>query len=209
MVDFILFPDREHLHSTYHLHDVDHAHSFSDILEMHYIEIVRFRKYKPRDLRTPFEKWVHLLKFADLHEKGLEPLPEVLEKEEGIALALEAMRRAWATDEIRGKIEIRERILHDRATRMEWSSRDGGARAWVQQEDTNRWAIDEVREMVKARERASMTRPPARNGPRGTERPEEGPSGRPETGGPPTDSTKGSNCARRHSTTRPPTCRER
>ena len=106
------------LHSTYRLHDVDHGRSLTEMLEMHYIEITKFSKDKPYALRTPFEKWLHVLKFAEVYEAGLEPLPEVLESEEGIAMALDAMRRAWSTDDVREMIELREKALHDEATRF-------------------------------------------------------------------------------------------
>ena len=66
LLDFDLFPDLKDLHRTYRFYDVEHQHELSDILEIHYIELRKFKIDKPQNLRTPFEKWLHILKFGDL-----------------------------------------------------------------------------------------------------------------------------------------------
>ncbi len=58
----------EDLHSTYRLHDRRHDRELTDLLELHFLELVKFRRDKPHELRTPFEKWLHVLKFGDLYE---------------------------------------------------------------------------------------------------------------------------------------------
>jgi predicted transposase/invertase (TIGR01784 family) len=52
-------------------------------------------------------------------------LPEALAREEGIEMALNAMRRARASDEVRELIEAREKAGHDWATRMEHAELEG------------------------------------------------------------------------------------
>ena len=88
LLEIVLFPDQDDLHSTFRMHDVEHARTLDDHLEMHYIEITKFQVDKPHALRSPFEKWLHVLKFGDKYEEGLEPIPEVLSTEEGIVMAL-------------------------------------------------------------------------------------------------------------------------
>ncbi|MBI4861011.1 MAG: Rpn family recombination-promoting nuclease/putative transposase [Candidatus Riflebacteria bacterium] len=65
LVDFNLFPDLEDLHSTYRFYDPVHRRELSDVLEIHFIELVKFNQDKPQTLRSPFEKWLHILKFGE------------------------------------------------------------------------------------------------------------------------------------------------
>ncbi|MBI4864444.1 MAG: Rpn family recombination-promoting nuclease/putative transposase, partial [Candidatus Riflebacteria bacterium] len=68
LVDFPLFADLADLHSTYRMYDEKHSMTLTDMLELHFIELSKFRRDKPRELRTPFERWLHILKFAELYE---------------------------------------------------------------------------------------------------------------------------------------------
>jgi len=118
LCDFTVFPDLADLHSTYRLQDRRHDRELTDLLELHFIELIKFRRDKPHELRTPFEKWLHVLKFGELYEGEPALLPEVLRQEEGIAMALESMRKAQASDEVRELIELRLKAQHDEATRL-------------------------------------------------------------------------------------------
>jgi len=113
LCDFHLFPEQEALHSTFRLYDPQHERQLTDILELHFIELTKFQRDKPRDLRTPFEKWLHALKFGELYQEGTEPIPEVLAEEEGLEMALESMRQACASDRVRELIELRRKAAHD------------------------------------------------------------------------------------------------
>jgi predicted transposase/invertase (TIGR01784 family) len=125
LLDFNLFPEIADLHSRYRFYDVEHGRELSDVLELHYIELPKFNRDKPQELRTPFEKWLHVLKFGDFYEAGGEELPETLKKEEGIAMAVNEMRRAYADSEVRELIEARRKAEHDEATRMAWAIQQG------------------------------------------------------------------------------------
>lgn len=128
LCDFALFPELQDLHSTYRLYDRQHERELTDILEIHFIELAKFRRDKPHELRTPFEKWLHVLKFGGLYETGRGAVPEALKQEEGIEMALEGMRRARASEEVRELIEARRKAEHDYATRMEQAMEEGLAR---------------------------------------------------------------------------------
>ncbi|MEW6283242.1 MAG: Rpn family recombination-promoting nuclease/putative transposase [Candidatus Eremiobacterota bacterium] len=97
----------------------------TDILELHFIELPKFRRDKPHELRTPFEKWLHVLKFGELYEEALGPIPEALTQEEGIEMALDSMRKACASDEVREMVEMRMKALRDEATRLEYALEEG------------------------------------------------------------------------------------
>ena len=88
-------------------------------MEIHYFELRKFRQDKPHGLRTPFEKWLHVLRFGDIYDVGGSELPKSLNEEEGIAMALNEMRRAYASSEVRELMESREKAAHDEASRME------------------------------------------------------------------------------------------
>ncbi|MBT9584090.1 Rpn family recombination-promoting nuclease/putative transposase [bacterium] len=119
ILDFKLFEDRTDLHSTYRLYDTQHSHELTDVLEIHYLELSKFDQYKLHGDRTPLEKWLHILKFGEIYERGLEPLPQQLASEEGIVMALDAMKRAYADDEVREMIEARLKAQSIEATRRE------------------------------------------------------------------------------------------
>lgn len=86
---------------------------FFDLLELHYIELRKFSILKPRALHTPFERWLHVLKFSEIYAQPGTPLPPNLQEEEGISLAIETMRKAYARDEVRELILMREKALRD------------------------------------------------------------------------------------------------
>jgi len=75
-----------------------------------------------------FERWLYILKFADLYNDKEVPLPENLSQEEGITMALESMRRAYATDRVRALIEAREKAERDDLSRMQHSEATGKAK---------------------------------------------------------------------------------
>jgi len=65
-----------------------------------------------------------VLKFGDVYESG-EELPESLNEEEGIPMALNEMRQAYASSEVRELIEARRKAAHDEATRLARARRQG------------------------------------------------------------------------------------
>ena len=150
LLEIVLFPDLDDLQSIFRMHDVEHAHTRDDHLEMHCIEINKFQVDKPHALRSPFEKWLHILKFGDTYEEGLESLPEVLSSEEGIVMALNAMQRARMSDEVREMMEIRERAAHDEATRLERAVREAEGVAEGVAEGEARGVREAARRMLAA-----------------------------------------------------------
>ena len=123
ILDFVLFPEHDRVHSRFRLHDSRHDLELSDILEIHYLEL---RKFKTDGaLTTPLEKWLHLLRFSEVYGLGIEPLPESIQAEEEMVMAFEAMNKAYARDEVRELIEARLKAEWDEASRLGAATRQG------------------------------------------------------------------------------------
>lgn len=123
ILDFNLFPDNVELHSTFRLWEPKQNRALTNDLELHYIELQKFTPDKPAKLRTRFEKWLYVLKFADLYHSR--NLPKDLAQEEGISMAIDAMRKAYARDDIRELIEAREKAERDEISRVAHALRKG------------------------------------------------------------------------------------
>jgi predicted transposase/invertase (TIGR01784 family) len=65
------------------------------------------------------------LKFSDLYYNR--ELPKSLKEEEGIEMAIDAMRKAYAQDEIRAVIEAHEKAKRDAISRISFAERKGRA----------------------------------------------------------------------------------
>jgi len=125
ILDFTLFPQVQSLHTRFRFREPEHGLELSDILEIHYIELSKFRRDQP--LVTLLEKWLHALKFAEYYGVGLEELPESIQAEEEIVMAFDAMNNAYATDDVRELIEGRLRAEWDENTRLKHALTKGEA----------------------------------------------------------------------------------
>ncbi len=123
ILDFVLFSKSDKLHSTFSLWDRTQDFQLTQDLELHYIELPKFTPDKPKSLQTRFEKWLYILKFSDLYHTR--ELPENLREEEGIQMAIDAMRKAYAQDEIRAVIEAQEKAKRDEISRISFAERKG------------------------------------------------------------------------------------
>ena len=123
LLDFVLFPHSTELHSTFTLWDRAQDFQLTKDLELHYIELTKFAPDKARLVQTRFERWLYVLKFSDLYHNR--ELPENLKEEEGIQMAIDAMRKAYAQDEIRAVIEAQEKAKRDAVSRLSFAERKG------------------------------------------------------------------------------------
>lgn len=144
LLDFPLFPDLADLHSRYRLHDERHGRELTDVLELHFIELSKFRRDKPFAQQTGFERWLHVLKFGELYSDPAEPVPPELAREEGIEMALKALKRACASDEVRELVETREKAMHDWATWIDEAEQKG------RQEGRQQGLVETARRMRQA-----------------------------------------------------------
>lgn len=129
LLDFVLFQDSEQLHSIYQFHEIERRAPLSDALELHYIELRKFSTSKPHALRTPFEKWLYILKFSELYiQPEATPLTDNLLEEEGIQMAIDSLQKAYARDEVREMIRAREKARRDYLSGMKEAEKQGLAR---------------------------------------------------------------------------------
>ena len=125
ITDFILFDQTADLHNTFRLLNVKSSAELTDILELHYIELKKFDKDKPYKEMTKFEKWLYLLKFSEMYQDHLSPIPEALKNEEEIVMAIEAYRHAVADNYVKELIDFRRKASIDEASRLEEARRKG------------------------------------------------------------------------------------
>ncbi len=125
ITDFELFNYTPDLHNTFRLLNVKSSVELTDKLELHYIELIKYDKDKPYKEMTKFEKWLYLLKFSEMYQDRLSPIPEALKNEEEIVMAIEAYRHAVADNYVKELIDFRRKASIDEASRIEEAKRDG------------------------------------------------------------------------------------
>jgi predicted transposase/invertase (TIGR01784 family) len=125
ILDFTLFPERPRVQSVYRLRERFDGEELVDDIEMRYIELTKFNKRSPHELEADFDRWVHVLKYGELYEKELAEVPAELRAVEAIPMAIDRMRRARASTEVRLLIEAREKFELDHASRLAQARRDG------------------------------------------------------------------------------------
>ena len=128
ILDFVMFPERASLHSVYSLYDRKHEHELRDLVELHFVELPKFRQGREPALATPFERWLQLLKFADFYNENRETIPKELEEEEGVIMALDAMHDALSRDEVRVMMALRDKAQRDEYNRLQTAIEEGEAR---------------------------------------------------------------------------------
>ncbi|OQA75267.1 MAG: PD-(D/E)XK nuclease family transposase [bacterium ADurb.Bin243] len=116
IVNFDLLSAIDELHNVYKMINEKTKTELTDIFELHFVEMTKFKIDKPRSLRTRFEKWLHVLKFGDAMYGGENGLPEELLTEEGIIMAFEEMKKVNADSEMRYIMEARAQAISTIAT---------------------------------------------------------------------------------------------
>lgn len=125
LLDFTMFADVEDLHTKFRFYDKAKQLELSDALELHFIELSKFKSDKPHHLRTLFEKWLHVLKFSEFYNDERVEIPTTLAREEGIVMAIESMREASASQQVREIMEARLKAGWDEANRLEEAREKG------------------------------------------------------------------------------------
>ncbi len=128
IVNFILLATEGDLHNIYRYANIKSGKELTELKEMHFVELPKFQKEKPRKLMTKFEKWLYALKFGELHADKPDTLPDQLRSEEEIVMALHEMKKASSDPIVRELMEAREKALHDEAERMAEAEEKGMAK---------------------------------------------------------------------------------
>jgi predicted transposase/invertase (TIGR01784 family) len=119
IVDFN-YINLEPYHTIYHLREnTEHAYQLTDLLEIHFIELPKFRKAKP-DLSKPLDCW--LLFIEDSPEEVRQMISNI---NPVIAKAEALLEHLGSLDEVRRYYEAREMEIHDEVTRMAGAREEG------------------------------------------------------------------------------------
>lgn len=125
ILNHILLRNESDLHNIYRYGNIKSGRLLSDIKEIHFIELPRFKKDKPKQLMTKFEKWLYVLKFGEHYADDPDRLPDVLKVEEEIVMAIRKMGEASGDEVVRELMESREKARHIEATRLEAAEKRG------------------------------------------------------------------------------------
>jgi predicted transposase/invertase (TIGR01784 family) len=118
IVDFGLFPI-EDFHTSYHLWEDRHKEfMLTDAFEVHFLDMVKFRKGKEHNLEDPLERW---LVYFDRHSPG-ELVEEVIKMDSAIQLAQDKLEMIARDPELLRAYERYEKAASD------WTTGVNGAR---------------------------------------------------------------------------------
>ena len=109
LLGFNLFKSSSRVQEIFALRNTDNSIVLNDTLMLHYIDLKRYRRKRPFELQTPFEKWLHLLKFSKAYARMGLKSTAVFPDEEELAMALEEHVKLNADAAMRLRMEDRER----------------------------------------------------------------------------------------------------
>ena len=125
LLGFIAFPDNNALHSTFSLRNDKDGRRLPNHLTLHYFELPRLGRVPPRRIATPAEAWLNLLKFGHLYVPGVKPLPVEIMKEEGVAMAIDKLKKARESREARQWAEMYDKAERTRITNLSVARKEG------------------------------------------------------------------------------------
>jgi predicted transposase/invertase (TIGR01784 family) len=113
----------EDFHTCFHLwEDEHHEYLLTDVLEIHFINMVKFRKLKNKDKRNrPLERW---LGFFDINTPE-EELKEIIKMDSTIKKAQERLDFVTQDKEVLREYHLREMALSDWTTGINAATENG------------------------------------------------------------------------------------
>jgi predicted transposase/invertase (TIGR01784 family) len=112
--------DSESYHSSYHVYEDTTFKRLNDDLEIHFIELPKFKKIK-KDLHNPLHRWLLFLQ-EDVEPKVLE---EIISMDSVIKRAEEKLTYLSSDEEFRRLYELREKQLRDEISRINGAREEG------------------------------------------------------------------------------------
>ena len=113
ILGFNLFRQSEKIQEFFEFRNRDGSISLPDTMALHYIDLTKFPRKRPDRLLTPFEKWLHVMKFSTVYGKIGTEIPELLAEEEAIVMAINQHQQLNASDKMRRRMECREKEAFD------------------------------------------------------------------------------------------------
>jgi len=109
-------------HSIFHLwEDSYKGCKLTDILEIHFLELQKFRKTRP-DLSKPLDRWLIFIEDSPEEVRRM-----AMNNDPSIAKAEELLESLGSLDEIKRYYEAREMAIHDEVTRITGARAEGRA----------------------------------------------------------------------------------
>jgi predicted transposase/invertase (TIGR01784 family) len=108
ILNFRLFPDNSAVQNVFRLKNTKTDEELFDAFELNFIELPKVLDDPERVPETPFERWIHILKYSTEYY-GSPNLPLWAEKEEGIAMAMHQLEKVNADKQYRQLLETREK----------------------------------------------------------------------------------------------------
>ena len=110
----------ENYHSVFHLwEDSRKDYKLTDVLEIRFIELPKFRKIQP-DMSKPIDRWLLFLE-----DSPKEVLDMAIKAEPAIEKAQKVLEYLGTNEEIRRYYELREKAIHDEITRLTGAKEEG------------------------------------------------------------------------------------
>jgi predicted transposase/invertase (TIGR01784 family) len=109
----------------------------TDVLEIHFLELPKFRKAKP-DLSKPLDRWLIFIEDSPEEVRKM-----AINADPVIAKAEQILEHLGSLDEVRRYYEAREMAIHDEVTRIT------GARAEGRMEGRMEGIVDEKKEIAR------------------------------------------------------------
>ena len=113
ILDFNLFKESTRVQEIFDFRNTDNSLTLPPTMSLHYIDLTRFNRKKPHELQSPFEKWLHLMKFSKAYARMKVDLTKVFPDEEEMAMALTEHTKLHADEAMRIRMEDRERARID------------------------------------------------------------------------------------------------
>jgi predicted transposase/invertase (TIGR01784 family) len=137
IIDFSLFPI-EDFHTSYHLwEDRNKEVMLSDVCEIHFLDMVKFRKVKEYDLNDPLHRW--LVYFDEYSPVGL--IEEIVKMDTAIRLAQDKLEMISRDPDLLRAYERYEKAASD------WTTGINGARQEGRIEGRQEGRVEERKEV--------------------------------------------------------------
>lgn len=127
ILDFNFFPNNKRVQNRFRMKEVQDNFELSDVLEIIFLEMKKLEDDKPVKEKSPLERWLYFLKYANDESKE-QQLQEILKESEGITVAMEVLQEVSADDQLRTKIRLQEKVENDWKNRILYAEREGEAR---------------------------------------------------------------------------------
>ncbi|NCB39967.1 MAG: Rpn family recombination-promoting nuclease/putative transposase [Erysipelotrichia bacterium] len=109
ILGFNLFKDSRQIHEAFEFRNIEGSLKLAGTMALHYLDMTRFDCCKPRELRSRFEKWLHIMKFGEAYGRMDAEIALELKHEEGLEMVISELKKINADAEKRQLMEAREK----------------------------------------------------------------------------------------------------